>query len=442
MRIALTLLALFAIAVAAALLAGNNQGTITLFWPPYRVDLSLNLVLALTLGVFLILHLALRALSLLFGMPREARRWRIQHRERAMFVAMLDSLAHLVAGRFIRARKSAEMVLLQEGVLHRGGEKPIYGDRLRSMAHLLAAESAHSLQNREDREAHFRQALSQSSKRDAQETREGVQLRAARWALDDRDAGGSLRWLEELPHGASRRTVAMRLRLKAARLGGQTTTALETARLLAKHRAFSVAAGQSIVRGLVLELINATHDAAQLEKVWATLDAVERTNPDVAIIAARRLLSLQGEVALSRAWLLPVWDQMLQGVAAAVTTSDQSPKQLATPTLTQDQRVGLVEALEQGFAQGTDAPDADWLTRIEGAQLRYPGDPMLQYLAGMTCMHLKLWGKAQQLLTQSLPQLRSAKLARSAWLTLAALAEQRDDASAATQALKKALGSV
>ena len=158
MRIALSLLALFAIAVAAALLAGNNQGTITLFWPPYRVDLSLNLVLALTLGAFLVLHLALRALSLLFGMPREARRWRIQHRERAMFVAMLDSLAHLVAGRFIRARKSAEMVLLQEGVLHRGGEKAIYADRLRSMAHLLAAESAHSLQNREDRETHLRQA--------------------------------------------------------------------------------------------------------------------------------------------------------------------------------------------------------------------------------------------------------------------------------------------
>ena len=57
-------------------------------------------------------------------------------------------------------------------------------------------------------------------------------------------------------------------------------------------------------------------------------------------------------------------------------------------------------------------------------------------------MHLKLWGKAQQLLMQSLPQLRSAKLARSAWLTLAALAEQRDDAPAATQALKKALSTV
>ena len=441
MRIALSLLALFAIAVAAALLAGNNQGTITLFWPPYRVDLSLNLVLALTLGAFLVLHLALRALSLLFGMPRQARRWRIQHRERAMFVAMLDALAHLVAGRFIRARKAAEMVLLQEGVLHRGGERPLYGDRLRSMAHLLAAESAHSLQNREEREDHFRQAMSQSDKRDAQETREGVQLRAARWALDDRNAAASLRWLEELPLGASRRTVALRLRLKAARLGGQTMTALETARLLAKHRAFSVSAGQSIVRGLVLEFINATHDAAQLEKVWATLDAQERSNPDIAITAAKRSLSLQAKAALSRGWLLPVWDQMLQSVAASLASTDESAKKVATPAFTQDQRVGLVEALEQGFALASDAPDTEWLTRIEGAQLRYPGDPILQYLAGMACMHLKLWGKAQQLLTQSLPQLRSARLARSAWLSLALLAEQRGDAHVATQALKKALSS-
>ena len=429
MRIALSVLALFAIAVAAALLAGNNQGTITLFWPPYRVDLSLNLVLVLLLAAFVTLHLALRALTLLFGMPREARRWRIQHRERTMFVAMLDSLSHLVAGRFIRARKAAEMVLLQEGVLHRGGEKPVYGDRLRSMAHLLAAESAHSLQNRDDRDAHFREALIPTDRRDAQETREGVHLRAARWALDDRDALASLRWLEQLPQGASRRTVAMRLRLKAARLGGQTFVALETARLLAKHRAFSQAAGQSIVRGLTLELIYATHDCAQMEKVWAILDAAERATPDIASRAAKRLLQFGGEVALSRTWLLPIWEQMLLSSGAM------------SSTLSLDQRISLIEALEQGFALAQGAPDAAWLTRIEGAQVNNPGDATLQYLAGITCMHLKLWGKAHQLLTQSAAKLQGSRLERSAWLSLATLAEQRADSVAALSAYKKALSS-
>ena len=45
MRAALWFLVLFGVAVASALFAGSNQGTVTLFWPPHRIDLSLNLVL-------------------------------------------------------------------------------------------------------------------------------------------------------------------------------------------------------------------------------------------------------------------------------------------------------------------------------------------------------------------------------------------------------------
>ena len=58
MRAALWLLALFAIASAVALFAGNNQGTITVFWPPWRVDLSLNLTLLILLLAFGLLHVA------------------------------------------------------------------------------------------------------------------------------------------------------------------------------------------------------------------------------------------------------------------------------------------------------------------------------------------------------------------------------------------------
>ena len=426
MRFALTLLALFAIAVAVALVAGNNQGTVTLFWPPYRVDLSVNFVMVVLAGAFVTLHLALRALSLLFGMPSEARRWRIQHRERAMFVALLDSLSHFVAGRFIRARKSGEMVLLQESALHRGGEKPAYGDQLRAVSHLLVAESAHSLQNRQDREVHFQLALSQSEKSTAQEVMEGVKLRAARWAVEERDPVTSLRWLDELPQGASRRTVALRLRLKAARLGGQTAGALETARLLAKHRAFSVSAGESIVRGLTLEMLNGAQDAAQLQKFWENLENSDQTHADIALAAVKKLLSLGGDVGLSRSWLVAVWDQMIQ-----------------TPSgLTEPQRVKLIEALQQGYGLVQGTPDAAWLTRIETAQMRNPGDPKLQYLAGITCLNLKLWGKAQQLLAQSVSQLRGSPLEQNAWLELATLAEQRGDADGANQAYKKALISV
>ena len=425
MRIVLSILTLFAIAVAVALMAGNNQGTVTLFWPPYRVDMSLNLVLLLLVGTFVLIHIALRALSALFSMPREARRWRLQHKERALHMALLDSLSHLTVGRFIRARKSAELVLVQETALERGGDKLAYGAQLRALSHLVAADSAHALHNRDAREDHFQRALQQASIKDAQETREGVQLRAARWALDDRDAPAALRWLDELPQGAARRTIALRLRLKAARLAHQTQVALETARLLAKHRAFSEVAAQSIVRGLALEHLGAAHDPSQIQKAWAELDAAERVMPDIAIAAAQRLLALGGDVAVSRLWLLPVWERMVQGHGA----------------LPDAQRVKVIETLERGFAQAQGAPDAPWLTRIETAQMRSPGDALLQYLAGIACMHLQLWGKAQQLLKQSLPLLRNSALVQNAWLMLAVLAEQREDASAATEAYRNAMRS-
>ena len=114
MRAAIWLIALFAVAVAVALFAGNNQAVVTVFWPPHRIDLSLNLVLLLGLLTFLLLHLALRALAAAFSLPSQARRWRAQQRERAMHAALLDALAHLLAGRFIRASRAAQLALAQE----------------------------------------------------------------------------------------------------------------------------------------------------------------------------------------------------------------------------------------------------------------------------------------------------------------------------------------
>jgi HemY protein len=91
MRAALWLVALFGVAVAVALFAGNNQGVITVFWPPYRVDLSLNLVVLLLLAAFVLGYGALRALAALFDLPRQAKRWRVQQKERAMHAALMDA---------------------------------------------------------------------------------------------------------------------------------------------------------------------------------------------------------------------------------------------------------------------------------------------------------------------------------------------------------------
>lgn len=425
MRAALWLLALFAVAVAAALFAGNNQSTLTLFWPPHRVDLSLNLVLLVLVAVFVVVHLALRALAALFEMPAQARRWRNQQKERATHTALLDALGHLLAGRFIRARKAALAALSRERALDGSGERLAHAVQLRAMAHLVAAESAQALQDRASRDEHLQQALDQTLGRHGvatQELREGIQLRAARWALDERDVQASLGWLEALPVGVQRRTVALRIRLKASRMARQTAVALETARLLAKHRAFSPVAAQSLLRGLIADLIHGAHDLAQLQRVWSGLDPSERMMPDIAVQAARRVLEVSGDGTLACSWLLPVWESVHEKLAA----------------LNDIQRVRLVRTLEDAMAAADENGERDWLARIELAQQRHPRDAGLQYLAGKACMNRRLWGKAQQLLTQAVAGMPDSELRVRAWRALAELAEQRGDADGAALAWKSA----
>ena len=422
MRATVWFLALFGTAVATALFVGSNPGTVTLFWPPYRLDLSLNLVLLLLILVFVILHLALRALTALLAMPAHARSWRVRYQERAMHAAMLDALSNFVAGRFIRARKSAEAMLVRELSVRSSGETVPYADRLRVLAHLLAAESAQALQDRTAREAHFQKALAQTLPQDEWGSREGLQLRAARWALEDRDAQTALQWMDELPHGASRRTVALRLRLKAARMARRTRLALETARLLAKHRAFSDMAAQGLLRGLALELVAAAHDPDQLQAAWDSLEEWERQMPEVAIAASQRMCQLGGDVKTASNWLLSAWERMSAQPDA----------------LTDVQRLGLIDALDTSCVLGDGQVQAMWLGRVETMQRANPGDPALQYLAGMTCKRAQLWGKAQQLLTQAVSRLQHPGLIRKAWVALAELAEQRADLDAALQAWKNA----
>jgi HemY protein len=296
---------------------------------------------------------------------------------------------------------------------------------LRTLSHIMAAESAHALQDQDLREHHLAQALAQAQGGPAAERQtltEGVQLRAARWLLDDRDAQASLERLQELPPAAGRRMVAMRLLLKASRLAGQTAQALDTAALLAKHRAFTPAAADSLVRGLIMEWLTQVRDADGVQKLWQRLHPTQRKMPDVAAEVALRYMALGGSTATARLWLEPLWAPLQAGAA------DWSALQM----------LRVVRALELSQVD-PQAPDArQGLARVEGLQQAQPRDPRLQYLAGMVCLRHRLWGKAQSLLSQAAKGLQEPELQRRTWLALAELAEQREDAAAAAQAWKQA----
>ena len=425
MRAALWLVSLFAVAVATALLASNNVGTVSIFWTPYRLDLSLNLVLFALVLILLTMHWAQRALTALFELPKQAKRWRLQQKERATHAALLDSLAQFMEGRFLRARKSAELVLAREKSLSDAGEVLDHAGALRSVAHILAAESAHALNDKTTRQSHLNQALQEPSGGTSnvrQSLVEGSMLRAARWALDDRDASESLLWLDRLPQGVARRTLAMRLRLKAALLAGESSLALDTALLLIKHRAFTTEASESMIRSLVFDLIAKTHEQGQMQRLWARLGEPQRQSTDLAIQAAQHWLSLGGDPVVARTWLNPIWNRWLS-----------TPQNLSAT-----QQLKLTQVLDRSLTGQDTTQEREWLAWIESAQKANPREPLLQYLAGRLCQKQQLWGKAQVLLAQAAPVLGDPGLRRQAWRSLAELAEQREDLQAAVNALKKA----
>jgi HemY protein len=427
MKAALWFVALFGVAVASALLAGGNQSTVTVFWSPYRVDLSLNLVLLVLVVLFVMLHLAWRAMTALFELPHQARRWRLQQKERAMHAALLDALSELWSGRYVRAVKSADKALALENLLASvrtpDDPAPRHAHQLRAVAHLVAAESAHALRDRDTRVSHLQAIMAMN--RDAsgetvEETMESAYLAAARWAMSDRDAPEAIRWLDGLRHGAARRMLALRMRLKAARLNKQHASALETARLLTKHGAFSDTAGQSLLRELAVASLNEAHDSAQLQRAWEGLEASERNQPEVVLHAAQRMLQLGSDANLVMPWLTPLWNRMVQQPDSCAPAIRERVAQI------------LARALLML------PTDAEWLASIDRARQTYPRWVELQYLAGMVCWHHALWGKAQQMLEQAAPQIKHADMQRQAWRTLAQLAEQKEDTARAQLCWKRA----
>ncbi len=427
MKAALWFVALFGVAVASALLAGGNQSTVTVFWSPYRVDLSLNLVLLVLVVLFVMLHLAWRAMTALFELPHQARRWRLQQKERAMHAALLYALSELWSGRYVRAVKSADKALALESLLTSvrtpDDPAPRHAHQLRAVAHLVAAESAHALRDRDTRVSHLQAIMAMNrdeSGETVEETMESAYLAAARWAMSDHDAPEAIRWLDGLRHGAARRMLALRMRLKAARLNKQHASALETARLLTKHGAFSDTAGQSLLRELAVASLNEAHDSAQLQRAWEGLEASERNQPEVVLHAAQRMLQLSSDANLVMPWLTPLWNRMVQQPdSCAPAIRDRMAQILARALLMLP-------------------TDPEWLASIDRARQTYPRWVELQYLAGMVCWHHALWGKAQQMLEQAAPQIKHADMQRQAWRTLAQLAEQKEDTVRAQLCWKRA----
>ncbi len=411
MRTVLWLLLLFVVAVIAAATLGVNDGLASFYWRGTRVDLSLNLFLMLLVATCAALVMAMRTVALLFELPQRAQEWRTARRERSAQQALREALAFYFGGRYTRAQRSAQRALaIQRDTI--GFERD---EQFTVLAHVLAAGSAHRLQDRAVRDASLRDAFELTRHRlSSGPAQEGARLLAAEWALDDRDADRALQWISELPIGVARRTQALRLKLQAARLARQPQEALKTARLLAKHQAFSKPAAEGILRSLANEALDSARDADQLRRQWQQFENADRRDPFVAARAAQRAAEF-GVAEEARGWLRPFWERLGE--------------------LPADERGVVAQALSKAVA----GIGPEWLARLEAAAAAFPRDGAIALAVGAALAERQLWGKARQMLELAARDTAlRVRWRREAWLRLAQIARDEDDAQRVAECFESA----
>ncbi|RZI42942.1 heme biosynthesis protein HemY [Herbaspirillum sp. HC18] len=387
MRIFLSLVILFAAAIGLAVGARFNPGNVVFFYPPYRVDLSLNLFIVLAAVLFAVLFAILNAIRSTQQMPRRVAAYRREKREREGNRAMRDALKALFEGRFGHAEKAAM----------RAAESPDNG----GISALIAARAAHRIGQPERRNVWLSKAQDDPALKTAR------LMTAIELSIDGHEPDLALESLKELNSSGTRHIHALRLALKANQRAKNWPEVLRLVRMLDKRNAIHPALSRRL-RELAYEdlLSNKAHDAESIRTVLASIPSEDRVRPFVAVRAARALnakgLHDDARSVVEKA-LAVEWDDRL-----VRAYGDSAGPEGSTELLAQIERC------------------EEWVRS-------HPADADLALTLGKLCLRQKLWGKAQRHLEQALSDASEAETVREAHLKLAQLHEalnQPDEAAA------------
>lgn len=271
MRRAVWLLIIMAAAVAFALTLRTNPGNLTLMWPPYRIDVSVNLAIVLLLVAALLLHLLFSLLSNVVGLPRRVRAYRARSRRDRAVRSYRDGLLAYFEGRYGRAERLARAALADHG--------------LAPSAALLGARAAQRLQAPDRRDGWLESARLLRDGGDA--TRATI----AEIALDDHRPDDALRAIEQLKVRGVRTVHALRLSMRAHEQLEDFDEVLDALRQLERRGAIDTAAARAVrVRALRAMFTRAAHDPDAALRLWNELPEEERELEEVVPTAVRALI--------------------------------------------------------------------------------------------------------------------------------------------------------
>jgi len=352
-RALLWLLAILVLAVMLSLAVRSGNGYALIVLPPWRAEISLNLLVALAVVGLAAAYALVRLAALIFMLPSRVRAFQAHRRGEKGRTALLQAIGALFEGRFGRAEKLASEA-------HGLGTVPGLSD-------LVAARAAQRLRdfNRRDR-------WLDSAKRDDGEWRSARLMTAGELLLEERRFAEARTALRELQESGPRHVATLLLLLRAEQGLGNWEEVLKIARVLGKHDAMPPEALEGIRVSAHLALLSGeSHDSQRLARYWNEVPQAERIQPKTAAAAARAFARV-GDARMTRRVIEKALEQHWDGDLVLLYGETASS-----------------DALER-------------LERAEAWLREQPGDSELLLTLGRLCLQRGLWGKAQSYLEASL----------------------------------------
>jgi len=378
MRRIIGLVFVISAAVGLALLLRFNSGNVAILWPPYRIDVSLNLAIAVLLVAFVLLYFLVRAVSQAYGLPARVRRYREARRRERAARALRDSLVAYFEGRFGRAERLAESAR----------EEPEFA----GPAALLAARAAQAA-NQPERRDRWLEAAAEGG------TMTATRVLAAEVALEDGRPGDALVAVEELGRMRPGRLHALTLRLRVHEQQKDWERVLEVVKELDKHDAIPASRRRALRVRAYRELFRTrSGDLAAVREFWKSVGADEREIDGVVEAAAMAFADSGDQAQAARLAEGVLEKRLAPGLLALYGRLDAVPAQ---------QRLRTAER---------------WLDR-------HGEDPELLTLLGRLCSEQEIWGKAEEFLRRAEAK-GGSRQARLALAELYEKLERPDDAAA------------
>lgn len=374
MRILFWVIAIAVLAAGLVAAGRYNTGYALLVFPPYRLEISLNLFFVLLAGTFVLGYLAVRVISATLRLPQQVQEYRSARRKDQAHAALIETVREFFAGRYARAEKAA-------------GRCMVLGEHA-GLAAALAARAAHELRAFERRDEYLAQAARLASEDDAVKVVTEAELLLAQRRFQD-----ALGVLAALPQ---KHTAALRLELKAQQLARNWEPVLALVDQLEKRNVYDAEHAEQIRRYAQAEhLERLATDLHALEGAWQKIPQRQKRDTRIALAAARSFIT------------------------AGMSEQAQRIIEDSIDTAWDSELVELYAECAGGTVTGIERAEA-WLKA-------HPQDAALLLALGRLCVRQALWGKAQSYIEASL----ALEPTYPAHLALAQLHERLGNADAA-----------